>query len=357
MAGSKTAIDRISKRGGVYYYVRRVPKPFAALDRRVIVRISLHTGDLAAARLAAIGAERELETLWASLTGQEDRDAWARYQAALERARLEGFVYRAAPDVVAGLLPDLLARFEALADRPHDRGAREALLGMVPRPEVTLSTAFERYKELCKGENLGKREDQLRRWENARRLSIDNFLAVVGEDKRLDQITRDDARKFHRWWVDRIEAESLGRNAANKQLGQVSRILHVVGDEIGLNLGSLFSGLALDERKQRRPPIPREFVEGVLLAPGALSGLNLDARVALLLCSETGMGVEEVTSLLPSHIHLDCDVPYISIVARDGAEQKTEYRPRDLPLVASLAIALLSFVVAKWAPAYVKVLL
>nr|WP_141098360.1 hypothetical protein [Rhodoblastus acidophilus] len=334
-----------------------MPKPFAALDRRVIVRISLHTGDLAAARLAAIGAERELETLWASLTGQEDRDAWARYQAALERARLEGFVYRAAPDVVAGLLPDLLARFEALADRPHDRGAREALLGMVPRPEVTLSTAFERYKELCKGENLGKREDQLRRWENARRLSIDNFLAVVGEDKRLDQITRDDARKFHRWWVDRIEAESLGRNAANKQLGQVSRILHVVGDEIGLNLGSLFSGLALDERKQRRPPIPREFVEGVLLAPGALSGLNLDARVALLLCSETGMGVEEVTSLLPSHIHLDCDVPYISIVARDGAEQKTEYRPRDLPLVASLAIALLSFVVAKWAPAYVKVLL
>src|SRR5208282_3942527 len=97
---------------------------------------------------------------------------------------------------------DLLGRLEALADRPQDRPAAEALLGVVPRPEITLSAAFERYKDLSRGENLGKRPDQLRRWENARKLSIDNFLAVLGDDKPLDQITREDARKFHHWWVD-----------------------------------------------------------------------------------------------------------------------------------------------------------
>jgi integrase len=339
MALSKTAIDRISKRGGVYYYVRRVPRHLAALDGRVIVRISLHTSDLGAARLAAIGAERELEILWASLAGEEGRDAWARYQAALERARLEGFSYRAAPEIVHGRLVDMLARIEALAGRPQDVPAASALLGLAPRPEVTLSSAFERYKALCRGENLGKREDQVRRWENARKLSIANFQAVLGDDKPLDQITRDDARKFHNWWVDRITSESLGRNAANKQIGQVSKILHVVGDEIGLQLGPLFAGLSFDERKQKRPPIAREFVEGVLLAPGALRLLNLEARAALLLCAETGMGTEEVTSLLPEHIHLSADVPYISITSREGAAQKTEYRPRDIPLVGVALLA------------------
>jgi hypothetical protein len=339
MALSKTALDRIAKRGGVYYYVRRVPRHLAALDTRVIVRISLHTGDLGAARLAAIGAERELETLWGSLAGQEGVDAWTRYQAAMERARLEGFAYRAAPDLAQGRIVDLLGRLEALADRPQDHAATEALLGIVPRPDVTLSAAFERYKDLCRGENLGKRPDQLRRWENARKLSIENFQAVLGEDKPLDQVTREDARKFHNWWVDRIAAEELGRNAANKQIGQVSKILHVVGDEIGLHFGPLFAGLSLDERKQSRPPIPREFVEKVLLKPGALALLNLEARAALLLCSETGMGTEEVTSLLPEQIHLKGNVPYISIVSREGAAQKTEYRPRDIPLVGVALLA------------------
>ncbi|MGH6782445.1 MAG: DUF6538 domain-containing protein, partial [Sphingomonadaceae bacterium] len=79
---AKTAIDRISLRGGVYYYVRRVPQAFVAFDERVIVRISLKSGDRQEAFKAAIVAERELETLWSSLAAQGGPDAWRRYHAA-----------------------------------------------------------------------------------------------------------------------------------------------------------------------------------------------------------------------------------------------------------------------------------
>lgn len=32
--------DRITKRGGVWHYARRVPRQFASLDRRGVIRVS-----------------------------------------------------------------------------------------------------------------------------------------------------------------------------------------------------------------------------------------------------------------------------------------------------------------------------
>jgi hypothetical protein len=92
---------------------------------------------------------------------------------------------------------------------------------------------------------------------------------------------------------------------------------------------------ALGDRAEEAPATPsREFVEKKILAPGALDGMNLDARVALIRCIETGVGAEEVTSFRKATIHLKAKVPYVSIVSREGAMQKnSEYRPRDIPLV------------------------
>lgn len=337
---AKTAVDRIGLRGGVYYYVRRVPRAFVPFDDRVIVRISLRTADWSEAVKAAIVAERELETLWASLAAQNDPQAWRRYHAALERARLEGFVYRSAAEIAQGKLSDILARMESLADRPMDRSAATAIAGGEAKPDITLTDALDLYYGYSAAELLGKREDQVRRWKNPRRLSVDEFVRCVGEDKPIAAITREDARKFQDMWLKRIRDEGYGRNSMNKQIGHLSRILAVVSEELKLGLEPVFAKLAVNELKRARPPFERKYVEERILAPGALAGLNLDARVALLVCAETGMGAEEVTSLRAETIHLKGPVPYVSIVRREGAEQKTEYRPREIPLVGVALMAM-----------------
>lgn len=331
---AKTAIDRISLRGGVYYYVRRVPQAFVQFDQRVIVRISLKTGDRQEAIKGAIVAERELEALWSSLAAQNDPEAWKRYHAALERARLEGFVYRSAAEIAQGKLLEILDRIESLEDRAFDRSARTALLGGEAQPDLTVSAARKLWFTYSAGKLLGKRPDQIKRWENPRMLAVKEFVACIGEDKPIGDVTREDGRKFQEMWLARVRDEGYGRNQMNKQIGHLSTMFATVSEELKLGLEPIFAKLAVAELKRARPPFDRAFVEKKILAPGALSGLNLDARVALLVCAETGMGAEEVTSLRAETIHLKAKVPYVSIVSREGAMQKNaEYRPRDIPLV------------------------
>lgn len=310
-----------------------MPTHLAALDTRTIVRISLHTGDLKKALLAAVVAEQELELLWSTLTAQGSLDAWTRYRATMERARLEGFVYRPADEVAGLRVSEILRRLESLAGREADPSAVHAIAGGPGRPDVTIKAALKLYKDFVASELVGKRDDQVRRWNNARDLAVSEFVACLGEDKAIGELTRDDGRKFRDMWLGRVRTEGYGRNAMNKQISHLSRMLSVVNEELKLGLDPIFTGLSVKEIKAERPPFPRAFVEERILAPGALAGLNLDARVALLVCAETGMGAEEVTSLRAETIHLDAAVPYVAVVAREGAEQKTEYRPRQIPLV------------------------
>jgi hypothetical protein len=114
----------------------------------------------------------------------------------------------------------------------------------------------------------------------------------------------------------------------------------VVSEEMRLEVDSIFAKLGISERKQTRPPFDRAFVENVILRPGAIAELNDDARVALLVAMETGMGPEELTSLRAETIRLSHPVPHVAVVAREGAEQKTEYRPRDIPLVGVALMAM-----------------
>ncbi len=330
----KTASDRIALRGRVYYYVRRVPKRFEKVDARGIVFVSLHTDDRRQAEEAAITAERELETLWGSLAAQGDPDAWKRYRAAMERARLEGFVYRSASEVVNERYADLVKRMFSLDGRETDPSAAVAIAGGPAAPEILLSGLVQIYRGYSEKDLLGKRDNQIKRWENARALAVKEFTACIGGDRAISDLTRDDARSFQKFWLDRIRDEGYGRNQMNKQIGQMSKMLAVVSEELKLGLEPIFTKLSVTEIKMRRPPFSRGHVETKILAPGALDGLNLDARVALIVCAETGMGAEEVTSLRADTIHLKAKVPYVSIVVREGAMQKNaEYRPRDIPLV------------------------
>ncbi|MGV1908823.1 tyrosine-type recombinase/integrase [Agrobacterium vitis] len=339
MARHKSASDRIKRREGIFYYVRRVPTALARLDQRGIVRVSLRTDSWTAAVNAAVDAERNLESLWAALAKGESKSAWDRHKAAVSRAQLEGYIYRSASELHDGPLVDLVQQSKAVVGRGADKSARRALLGAEEAPAVTLSDLFMAYEQVTVPGQVQKREDQKRRWKVAREQAWREFVDCVGSEVEFANLTRIHSRKYRDWLAARVVGSHISPETANKHMMLVSSIISTMATEYNLDLPSLFSKLKLQSIQRRRPSFTRDHVENVLLRPEALCGLNNTARMAVYLAIETGMGAEELCALRPEDIRLDSSVPHVRLTPRTGATLKTEFRERTIPLVGVSLLA------------------
>lgn len=217
------------------------------------------------------------------------------------------------------------------ADDP-DNLEGEAFLGAAPEAKVRISQALEMFFELTGDEVLNKSPDQLRRWRAPRMKSVKNFISVVG-DKPLDEITRDDLLDFRQWLVDQMRADKFGSNNANKDLMNVGRVFKTVNERKRLGLALDFRDLSIKSGdEETRPPFSDTWIRDKLLAPGALDGLNQEARAILLGMVNTGARPSEIANLQPHHIHLDTKVPHIEI-RPEGREVKSRYAQRKITLV------------------------
>jgi integrase len=137
---------------------------------------------------------------------------------------------------------------------------------------------------------------------------------------------------FRQWWVERVEAEGLTPNSANKDLIHFSDVLKTVNRMKRLGLALPLSDLALKEgEKRQRPPFSNVWITERLLKPGALDGLNTEARCILLGMVNTGYRPSEGAGLGPAQIRLDGAVPHISIEP-NGRQLKSAYARRIIPL-------------------------
>jgi integrase len=178
----------------------------------------------------------------------------------------------------------------------------------------------------------GKSDDQLRRWRNPRNKAIKNFVQVVG-DLPMAEITPDDMLEFRGWWNDRIDREGLTANSANKDLIHLASILRAVNQSKGLNLNMPLSGYAIkDDEPRHRPGFSEEWIRNRILAPGALDGLNKDARCILLGMINTGYRPSEAECMEAHQIRLDTEIPHISIEP-NGRTLKSAYARRVIPLL------------------------
>lgn len=350
-------------RDGYWHYVRRVPKRFEAVDDRSVIRVSLKTGSEETARLRRDALIEADNLYWASLVEQDDEGPSAeliarqravvirRYQRASARALARGFVYSPAIDLAEREdVAQLVARIAAV-DR-QDTGAKsdresaeaEALLGGVPAPSVTISEAFEIYcDEIAVGELIKKSENQKRAWRKTKLRAVTYFIEVV-DDKPMTEIDRGDGLKFYNWWKDRIKAKQgkkrRGANTANRDLGNLRKLYREYFKHIGeedrqnpfRNLSFKENGGA-DDRKT--PPFEDEWVRTKILVPGALDGINEQARLIAYALIETGCRPSEIANLDPKEgdIRLDHPVPHIRIRPHDNMEKKTASSIRVIPLV------------------------
>ena len=201
-------------------------------------------------------------------------------------------------------------------------------------------------------EIAGKSEAQRKQWTKVKRRAINSFIAVV-EDKAMVDITRDDARTFHRYWLDRVAPKGEGARKSASMDNRMIGNMRVLYDEYFTYLGDLdrqnpFHGLSFAEKfKKSRPPFPLDWVKTQVLRPGALAGMNDQARAIVLAIIETGARPSEICNLTEPFIKIDASVPHILIEPRldpdDPREIKTTTSIRAVPLIGLALAAMKKF--------------
>jgi len=325
---------RITLRGSTWHLRRRVPTRFAGVEPRREVWISLKTDSHQLATKKAPAVWDSLIAGWeAQLAGQSE-DATVRFEAVRAIAASHGLSYKPIKDVEQLPFEELLARVEVLQRRDGrvDTVVAPAILGSVDVPSLTVSEALEEYWRLTPDRTRGKSDDQKRRWRNPRKKAIRNFIDVVG-NLALAKLKRTDFLDFRSWWLERITEEGLTPNSANKDLIHLADVLKTVNELKGYGFDLPLQKLTLQEGdKKERIPFSDVWIREKLLAPGALDGLNAEARAILIGMINTGYRPSEAAGLTADRIRLDVPEPHIFIAPDETRQIKNKTSRREIPL-------------------------
>ncbi|MBT8169898.1 integrase [Falsiruegeria litorea] len=334
---------------GRYYWVKRIPKRYLGLVRGsdgkpvTQVRQALHTDSESEARLKAAQVEAERMAEWEAMLAGDGTSARRHYDAARKLAQARGFPYKPVADVSGGEVMDLMNRVLSLAEGSALTGslaATEAVLGAVPEVMPTLIEVRDEYYDLTKTRHLKKSEAQRHKWRLPRDRAVRNFLTFTngtGPDKMpidmaVDAITRDHAVAFRNWWSARIES-GMKIESANKDFGHLNEIFKTWAKLTKTDLSNPFSDLRLEGKDERDvPAFSLEWITGQILAPGALDGLNDEARDVLLIMINTALRPSEITDAPLADFETAANVPYLR-VAPNGRELKVAHTKRDIPLI------------------------
>lgn len=324
---------KLVRRSNTLYIRKRVPKRYAPIERRDYVWLSMHTDSEAEAQKKALSVWEEMIQAWEAKLSGSDADGDDRLAAAKELAARRGYQYLPASDVARLPIHQILERIEKVINSKGkiDALEAEALLGGVEPQKITVSRALTEYWKVAAPKAAGKSPDQLRRWENPRKRAVSDFISVKG-DMVISDITTADLFDFRAWWWDRITDDAVAVNTANKCMIFVTSIIKTVARARDITLRFSTAGLKIDEgRKNTRPPFSVDWIKGKILAPGALDGLNIEARCIMLAMINTGARPSEIAGLKAHHIHIDAEVPHIEIKP-DGRKLKSVYSERVIPL-------------------------
>lgn len=169
--------------------------------------------------------------------------------------------------------------------------------------------------------------------------AVEQFVAVVG-DKPITELSEDDGIDYTERWRARVAKGEVAAKTANRNLGQLSRMLKEMSIRRRFSLPDIFKGLHLrDETERPRQPFDAGFIRENFLRGRRLENLNDEARRVLYVMIETGLRPSEIVNLTRSTIHLAAPIPYVEVLP-EGRRLKTEDSRREIPLVGSALVAL-----------------
>lgn len=328
----------LGKRDGWWHYVRRVPAIYAEHDKRGIVKQSTKIrvaddprGIVAGKAAAKINAETE--AYWRGLWLGNADQAQQRYEASRQFTRAIGFDSVPAKELLERPA-EFIQRITAIRTKGFKPAsdAADAVLGLVDPPELKLSGLLDAYEATQRGTLSAKSEDQMRKWRNAKSRAIDLLIEVVG-DLRIDALTRGHALDFREHWQDRVDADEVEIDTANKTIGHLNKMWREMNRLKRLGLDPIFAELRIaGGGAGQRAAFSADYVQTKLLLPGVFGELNEEARRVIYVVADTGLRPSEVVNLTAATIHLDHAVPHVSIEP-DGRQMKTDDSRRTVPLV------------------------
>lgn len=329
----------LTKRQGVWHFLRRVPTEYAHLDTRGNVKVSTKikvAADRKGTKASQVAARMNetLEAYWRGLADQKTAEAKQAYLDAVKLARSLGLDYQTPAVTAMAPIQDVLARIELLMINGMMSNApmRKAALGAVEKPAIMLSSLFTEYEQTQRIGLSKMSPDQVRKWTNAKKRAVEILIEQKG-DKQLAQLSRDDALSYADWWEDRVLTEGIGAGTANKNISHIGGMIRAVNKRLKLGLDDVFAATRIEGgRDGQRAPFPVKFIRDVILAPSKLDELNDEARDVVYVVMETGARPSEIVNLTAAQIVLDAPIPFIRI-RPEGRVLKTEHSERDIPLV------------------------
>jgi integrase len=331
---------------GGWRYVRRVPGDALAAIRRHdpvapdFVRRSLDTHDVDEARARRDAMEKADDDRWALALAGENVAASEAYDRAVARARSLRIEYRPAADLAREASLEELVRRAMLIPGNNDAATEDAALGMAGAKSTSLDDAFKVFTGTIRRASLARKSEwQKLKWKQLKERGIANFKKAVG-DVPIERIGREDARRFYEFWLARIvptdpTMKPLSASAGNKDMDTMRALFGEYMAYLGReDVANPFRGLRFEDRATNtRPPFTEAWVRERILAPGALDGLNAEARLVVLALVNTGARPSEITNLDPDRIVLDANIPYIDIRETGERELKARSSARRIPLV------------------------
>lgn len=359
---SKT-VAGIVKRGSTWHFRWVLPEEYQAVAGKKEVHKSLKTDSRTEALARAADFERELRGKYeAILSGRRaPTDGMDAFSAAVRIAQGLGLSYKSAKDLAAGRLEDIVARIETareVSPSGEDAGLVAAVLGGVEQVGLRLSGLADHIEEISSDENRFKNQTQMRRWRNGHKRTLSQALEAIGEDIPVRDFTADHAMKHLLWLEKKVAKGEIAAETVKKELTYAAgcfkryyRAAGVVGAPKPYSGLAVSKGIAKISHRskddKRKKELPVEWITGELLAPGALDGLNAEARDIILICVETGCRQSEIYNTPLNDIHVKGKFPYFLLRPIVGQrEVKNSASERIVPLVG-IALSAMKRVVAR----------
>ena len=270
------ASQYVSNRGGIFYYVRRVPHDVRQHYASSRISFSLRTKSLRYAIRSANSVTQRLEDFWLGLRLQQ---------------------------------MDIPAIHLVKADDVEDNSP-------------LLLDAVEMYLTI-----KGKADKTFVR--TARRNG--SYVAKLIGNRPITSYSTAEAAQFRDWCFD----NGMGLNTVKRVFASVRSVINLNIREYGLEGSNAFSGTYMPDREDTSPtrkPIPEDILK---LIQKRCMETDDEARWLVALISDTGMRLSEAAGLSKEDVHLDADIPYVEIRPHKWRRLKTKSSSRKLPLVGA----------------------
>jgi len=157
-----------------------------------------------------------------------------------------------------------------------------------------------------------------------------SYLIQCHGDRTIDAYVGRDASAFRSWLIEK----GLSSSSVKRSFGIIKAIINLAISELGLDVRNVFTGIYLPDAGDSKR---RSAITGTNLAliQNECVALNDDMRWLVALLSDTGMRLGEAAGLLVEDLHLDAEVPHISILPHSHRPLKTASSKRTVPLVGA----------------------